>query len=194
MLAPGVLDRMTDVMSHRGPDDRGTYEAAGVALGARRLVDRRCGGWPSAGSERGRGRCGRARTGAVQPSRAAPAAGADGHRFASRCDTEILPHLYEREGERFAERLRGKFGIAVWDGRAATRGAGPRPARGQAALLGAARRPRPLRLRAEERARERADRAASSTTRRSTPTSPSASSPRPARRSPACRSSCPATG
>ena len=37
VLAPGVLDRMTDVMSHRGPDDRGTYEAAGVALGARRL-------------------------------------------------------------------------------------------------------------------------------------------------------------
>jgi asparagine synthase (glutamine-hydrolysing) len=40
-----------------------------------------------------------------------------GHRFTSRCDTEILPHLYEEVGVRFAERLRGKFGIAVWDER-----------------------------------------------------------------------------
>ena len=40
----------------------------------------------------------------------------EGHRFGSRCDTEVLPHLYERDGERFAERLRGMFAIAVWDG------------------------------------------------------------------------------
>jgi asparagine synthetase B (glutamine-hydrolysing) len=36
-----------------------------------------------------------------------------GHVFASRCDTEILPHLYERDGARFPEQLRGRFGIAV---------------------------------------------------------------------------------
>ena len=40
---------------------------------------------------------------------------ADGHVFTSRCDTEILPHLYERDGHRFPVALRGKFGIAVWD-------------------------------------------------------------------------------
>ena len=28
---------MTDVMTHRGPNDRGTYLAPGVALGVRRL-------------------------------------------------------------------------------------------------------------------------------------------------------------
>ena len=43
---------------------------------------------------------------------------------------------------------------------AAAGGVGARSARGEAALLGAARRSRPLRLGAEERARERADRAA----------------------------------
>ncbi len=37
VLSRGVLDRMTDVMSHRGPDDRGTFEEPGVAIGARRL-------------------------------------------------------------------------------------------------------------------------------------------------------------
>ena len=40
-----------------------------------------------------------------------------GHRFASRCDTEILPHLYEEMGDDFPEQLRGMFGIAVWDDR-----------------------------------------------------------------------------
>src|SRR4249920_2475999 len=31
------LDRMTDAMTHRGPSDRGTYLAPGIALGVRRL-------------------------------------------------------------------------------------------------------------------------------------------------------------
>ena len=33
----GVLDRMADVMTHRGPDDRGTFIADCAALGVRRL-------------------------------------------------------------------------------------------------------------------------------------------------------------
>ena len=37
VLAPGVIDRMTDAMAHRGPNDRGIYAEDGVALGARRL-------------------------------------------------------------------------------------------------------------------------------------------------------------
>ena len=77
----------------------------------------------------------------------------------SRCDTEILPHLYEREGERFPERLAGQVRDRGLGRERRRGGARPRPARGEAALLGPARRPRPLRLRAEERARERADRA-----------------------------------
>ena len=36
-MEPDVLDRMTDAMTHRGPNDRGTYSAPGIALGARRL-------------------------------------------------------------------------------------------------------------------------------------------------------------
>ncbi len=42
---------------------------------------------------------------------------ADGHRFDSRCDTEVLPHLYERWDTRFPKQLRGMFAIAIWDGR-----------------------------------------------------------------------------
>ena len=45
----------------------------------------------------------------------------DGHEFRSRCDTEVLPHLYERYGTAFVERLRGKFGLVVWERRSGAR-------------------------------------------------------------------------
>jgi asparagine synthase (glutamine-hydrolysing) len=38
-----------------------------------------------------------------------------GHTFASNCDTEILPHLYEVYDVALPTVLRGMFGLAVWD-------------------------------------------------------------------------------
>jgi asparagine synthase (glutamine-hydrolysing) len=106
---------MTDAMTHRGPNERGTYLAAGIALGARRLsiVDVAEGHQPAVSENGGvraiqngelynhldlRRRLGR-------------------HDYASNCDTEILPHAYEELGTAFPEHLRGKFAIAVWDER-----------------------------------------------------------------------------
>ncbi len=40
-----------------------------------------------------------------------------GHRFATRCDTEVLVHGYEEWGARLWERLRGMFAVAVHDAR-----------------------------------------------------------------------------
>jgi asparagine synthase (glutamine-hydrolysing) len=37
LVSEAQLDAMTDVMTHRGPNDRGTYAAPGIALGVRRL-------------------------------------------------------------------------------------------------------------------------------------------------------------
>ena len=43
--------------------------------------------------------------------------GAQGMSSDTRCDTEVLPHLYEQDDKAFEARLRGKFGLAVWDAR-----------------------------------------------------------------------------
>ena len=111
------LDLMTDVLRHRGPDDRGTHLAPGIALGVRRLsiVDVDGGHQPVANED--------GRVVAVQNGELYNHAGirdelrSQGHVLTTRCDTEVLPHLYERDGVRFPERLRGKFAIAVWDDR-----------------------------------------------------------------------------
>lgn len=117
VLEPVVVDLMADLMAHRGPDDRGTYIAPGVALAARRLsiVDVEGGHQPLANEDR--------TVWAVQNGelynhddlRRGLIGG--GHVFASRCDTEVLPHLYERYDRSMPAQLRGKFAVAVWDNR-----------------------------------------------------------------------------
>lgn len=110
------LDRMIDLMRHRGPNDRGKYVEDGVALGVRRLsiIDVSDGHQPFATEDR--------RIHAIQNGELYNHAGvrdallAKGHSFATRCDTEILPHLYEEYGDAFPQHLRGMFAVAVWDG------------------------------------------------------------------------------
>ena len=117
VLDPRVLERMTDAMSHRGPDDRGLFAEPGIALGVRRLsiVDVDGGHQPFSSEDEA--------VVAVQNGELYNhlAVRKDlvsrGHSFRSRCDTEILPHLYEEHGIDFPDRLRGMFGIAVWDRR-----------------------------------------------------------------------------
>ena len=89
------LDAMTDAMTHRGPDDRGTFAAPGVALGVRRLsiVDVEGGHQPVFSED---GTIAAIQNGELYNHAAIrEALRSEGHRFSSRCDTEILPHLYE---------------------------------------------------------------------------------------------------
>jgi asparagine synthase (glutamine-hydrolysing) len=115
VIAQSVLDRMTDSMTHRGPNDRGTYVSEGVALGVRRLsvVDVEDGHQPFANET---GSVWAVQNGELYNHRdIRRGLERSGHRFRSRCDTEILPHLYEEAGTAFSEQLRGMFGIALWD-------------------------------------------------------------------------------
>ena len=96
MLPVDSLDRMTDMMTHRGPNDRGTFLDDGIALGVRRLsivdVD---GGHQPVSNEDGR-------IWAIQNGELynhgdlRGLLASEGHVLRSHCDTEIIPHLYER--------------------------------------------------------------------------------------------------
>jgi asparagine synthase (glutamine-hydrolysing) len=112
-----VLERMTDAIEHRGPNDSGTHVAEGVAIGARRLsiVDVEGGHQPFSDE---RGEIWAVQNGELY-NHATIRKGLErsGHHFRSRCDTEILPHLYEELGPAFPSKLRGMFAIAVYDTR-----------------------------------------------------------------------------
>ena len=110
-----TLDAMTDALTHRGPDDRGTVIRPGAALGARRLsiIDVAAGHQPVTNEN---DQIWAAQNGEIfnhDDLRGELAAG--GHVIRTRCDTEILPHLYEVHGDSFPERLRGMFAVALWD-------------------------------------------------------------------------------
>jgi asparagine synthase (glutamine-hydrolysing) len=116
-LREPVLRRMTEIIEHRGPDDAGYVLENGIALGARRLsiVDVDGGHQPMANED---GTVWGAQNGELYNHEAIRSRlSAVGHSFRTRCDTEILPHLYEVYGPRLCEELRGKYAVAVWDGR-----------------------------------------------------------------------------
>lgn len=110
-----VLARMVSAMAHRGPDGESLWGEEDVALGMRRLaiVDVQGGAQPLRNE---------ARTvhvvfnGEIYNHDELRAELQErGHRFRSRTDGEVIPHLYEELGPEFAGRLNGIFAIALWD-------------------------------------------------------------------------------
>ncbi len=112
---PTLLDRMLSRLIHRGPDDAGQHCEPGVALGTRRLrvIDPEGGHQPIANETKSvwvvlNGEIYNYRELRDDLIR-------KGHRFLTQCDTEVLVHLYEQEGEEGVRRLRGMFAYALWD-------------------------------------------------------------------------------
>jgi asparagine synthase (glutamine-hydrolysing) len=110
-----VLIRMRDVLVHRGPDDGGLFIGEGVGLGHRRLsiVDVAAGHQPMTNED---GTLHIVYNGEIY-NHADFRAGleARGHTYRTHCDTETILHLYEEEGPRAVEHLRGMFAFAIWD-------------------------------------------------------------------------------
>jgi asparagine synthase (glutamine-hydrolysing) len=106
---------MSAKLVHRGPDSDGTFAGGEVALAARRLaiIDLETGDQPIANED--------ATVHVVQNGELynyrelREELERDGHRFRTHGDTEVLVHLYERDGLAFARRLRGMFAVALWD-------------------------------------------------------------------------------
>lgn len=112
-----LVERMTRTIVHRGPDGEGIHTGRGVGLGMRRLaiIDLVTGDQPMSNE-----------TGEIQVVfngeiynhlELRQELEAKGHRFRTRSDTEVIPHLYETYGLDCASRLNGIFAIALWDAR-----------------------------------------------------------------------------
>lgn len=112
-----ALDRMTDSLTHRGPDGRGTWIAPGIGLGHRRLAIRDL---SDHGAQPFHSRCGTvvvAYNGEIYNDRELAADLARNHGFVrqTRCDTELLPAGWQAWGLGLLERLEGIFAFALWD-------------------------------------------------------------------------------
>ncbi len=119
-LDQATLDRMTDTMIHRGPDDRGTllerFDGYVLGLGHRRLsvIDTSAAGRQPLGNEDGRVLV--VYNGEIYNFQELESdLLARGHRFSTATDTEVLVHLWEEHGPDMVERLNGIFALAIWD-------------------------------------------------------------------------------
>src|SRR5271165_5978621 len=116
-VPPGAIQAMAAAIVHRGPDEDGFLEQPGLAFASRRLS--------IVGLFDGR-----------QPIRNEDGSVAvvfngelfdypemrqdlesRGHRFATHCDTEVIPHRWEDYQEGLFAHLRGQFAFALYDGR-----------------------------------------------------------------------------
>jgi asparagine synthase (glutamine-hydrolysing) len=123
-----TLQRMTDVLRHRGPDDEGIYTSqiamqgypgavCGVGLGFRRLsiIDLAGGHQPMSNED---GSVWLVFNGEIYNyRRLRKRLEGSGHTFRTSSDTETLVHLYEDEGNDFLQHLEGMFALAIWDSR-----------------------------------------------------------------------------
>jgi asparagine synthase (glutamine-hydrolysing) len=110
-----VLRRMCHRLFHRGPDSEGYWSDGKVFLGMRRLsiIDLHTGDQPVFSEND--------QVVAIMNGEIynfldlRENLERQGHRFSKKCDTEVLPHLYEEFGDGMLQLLNGMFAFALWD-------------------------------------------------------------------------------
>lgn len=111
-----LIEKMTQGLKHRGPDNVGYFNDANVALGHRRLsvIDLSESANQPMKNENGRIHlvCNgeiynyKETTGELKSK---------GHVFRSNSDCEVLLHLYEEYQDKFLDHVNGMFAFALWD-------------------------------------------------------------------------------
>ncbi len=111
-----VLNRMTDSIFHRGPDEYGSYSDGNINLGMRRLsiIDIATGHQPIYNEDKsilvvfnGEIYNYKELREELEKKR---------HIFyTNHSDTEVVVHLFEEYGEDFVHKMNGMFAIAIWD-------------------------------------------------------------------------------
>ncbi|HUK35721.1 MAG TPA: asparagine synthase (glutamine-hydrolyzing) [Vicinamibacterales bacterium] len=118
--AQALVKEMCRVIRHRGPDDEGVLTEPGVALGMRRLsiIDVSTGHQPIHNED---GAISIVFNGEIYNFQALRRElESCGHRFSTATDTETIVHAYEQWGIEALGRLRGMFGLALWNRRTRT--------------------------------------------------------------------------
>jgi asparagine synthase (glutamine-hydrolysing) len=115
-----LLERMREIIAHRGPDDAGSYCSpdgrAGLASRRLSIIDLSSAGhMPKPNDDDG---LWIAYNGEVYNfAEHRPMLEARGHVFRSRSDTEVILRLYQEFGPDCVHYLRGMFALAIWDAR-----------------------------------------------------------------------------
>lgn len=113
----GVLQRLSSVLRHRGPDDEGYHYEPGVGLGFRRLsiIDLSGGRQPMTNEDQTVWVVFNGEIYNFKELRLLLQT--YGHVFRTASDTEVIVHGFEQWGEDVVHHLNGMFAFAAWDSR-----------------------------------------------------------------------------
>ena len=114
-----ILEKMTDMMSYRGPDERGIHISGNIGLGHRRLsiIDLASGQQPMVDTERARVI---SYNGEIYNYRSIrdSVLTSKGVKLHTSSDTEVLLQLADLDNLKWLESLNGMFSFAIWEEKA----------------------------------------------------------------------------
>ncbi len=110
-----VIKKMTDRIIHRGPDSSGVYTDGSIAMGFRRLsiIDLNQGDQPIYNEDKSLVLMFNGEIYNYKQLREILIA--DGHKFRTNTDSEVLVHGFEEWGTGLLSKLRGMFAFAIWN-------------------------------------------------------------------------------